>query len=222
MKYEEIPPIHAASGLFSSNRSPNHQSADQPEKLNKVNPPQDIVSPPRLDRAQLSQLDLLNSDTMDLSLEIRSVHQAIETIGGHLEQMKTALEGVVKIYPPYPPGSSERIEALRQYSTLRKMIDQIAQPEMAEGLSNIMGDPQNNSRFGDWTIKKGRRGADFVIRHQPLHSGTYGLNIPEMRADSSDQQIQSTLSSVNTAMKTLDTRRLQFIADANRVISNVA
>lgn len=222
MKYEEIPPIHVTSGVFNSNRSPNHPSAEQPEKLNKGNPPQDKISPPRLDRTQLSQLDLLNSDTMDLSLEIRSVHQSIETIGGHLEQMKTALEGVVKIYPPYPPGSSERIEALRQFSTLRKMIDQIAQPESAEGLSNIMGDPQNHSRYGDWIIKKGGQGGDLVIKHQPLHTGTNGLNIPEMNVNSSDQQIQSTLSRVNTAMKTLDARRLQFIADANRVISNVA
>ena len=88
----------------------------------------DTVSTTQLDHTQLRTLEATNAISQNIAQDIRSVNQTFEQIDSHLGEMRAALERIVKVFPPYPPGSTERVDALRQFSAFRKLIDQIAQP----------------------------------------------------------------------------------------------
>ncbi len=221
MKPEEVTAVHSSPGDFS--RSYQHkQSQVTPVKESSGKRFQtDKVASPRLDHIQINKLEASNSDSQDMAQAIRGVNQSLNSIDANLIQMKSALESIVKIYPPYPPGSSERIEALRQFSAFRQMIDQIAHPGGTRGLHNILGDPARNPNAGDWAAKIGNPKADFVIRHQPVHSGPTGLDLPDLDIETSDAQIMAAIDKTSSAMLTLNARHRAFIADANRIIARI-
>jgi hypothetical protein len=118
------------SSTIASSAQPFRKYAS-PRTASSIVPPQnafkgDTVRKPQLDHIHFNKIEASNALAADISLMIRKVNQSMEAISSHLEEMRTSLESVVKIYPPYPPGSSERIEALRKFSALRNMIDQTA------------------------------------------------------------------------------------------------
>jgi hypothetical protein len=60
--------------------------------------------------------------------------RTFEKMNNYIEQMKAQLETILKQFPPFPPGSDERIQALRAYVSIRKMIDQLTIPPREEFL----------------------------------------------------------------------------------------
>jgi hypothetical protein len=213
------------SSTIASSAQPFRKYAS-PRTASSIVPPQnafkgDTVRKPQLDHIHFNKIEASNALAADISLMIRKVNQSMEAISSHLEEMRTSLESVVKIYPPYPPGSSERIEALRKFSALRNMIDQITQPNTALGMQKILGDPAANSQAGDWTMQISDKTADLVVRHQPAHSGKTGLNLPDIATDSSDNYIRAVIGQIDSAIETLAIRRQHFIADANLVIDRI-
>lgn len=49
-------------------------------------------------------------------------------IGMRIHRMEEALSAMIKQYPPYPPGSEERIEVLKKVNTFRKQIELLTLP----------------------------------------------------------------------------------------------
>jgi hypothetical protein len=60
--------------------------------------------------------------------------RTFEKVNDYIEHMKAQLETIMKQFPPFPPGSEERIQALRAYAYFRKMIDQLTIPPREEFL----------------------------------------------------------------------------------------
>lgn len=56
---------------------------------------------------------------------IRGADQSLEQMNEYVQQMKANLNNIVKMFPPYPPGSEDRIKFLRSFNAFRKMIDQL-------------------------------------------------------------------------------------------------
>lgn len=219
MKAEEISPTIASSAHPFRTYEPPRTASSKPLPRNGLEG--DMVQKPPLDHIHFNKIEASNALAADISLMIRKVNQSMEAINSHLEDMRTSLESIVKIYPPYPPGSRERIETLRQFSALRNMIDQITQPDTASGMQKILGDPAANSQAGDWTMPISGKTADLVVRHQPSHSGKTGLNLPDIAQDSSDHYIRAAIGQIDSAIETLAIRRQRFVADANLVIERM-
>ena len=68
----------------------------------------------------------------------RFYQRQLQQVNDAIEQMKTQLEKIMKQFPPYPPGSEDRIRALRAYAGCRKLIDQLTIPPPDEPLSQTM------------------------------------------------------------------------------------
>jgi len=63
----------------------------------------------------------------DTAQSIRKADQAMQMINEvYIEQMKASLNAVRKQYPPFPPGSEERISYLRSFNGFRQIIDQLS------------------------------------------------------------------------------------------------
>jgi hypothetical protein len=221
MKPDEITSQQALSSTFSRNyNSPSGPSTPSNQDINTlIN--SETITPSQLNNIHFSQLDRLNTYSRDIALEIRKINQSLEIIDAHLQEMRASLEGIVKVYPPYPPESTERIEALRQFSTLRKMIDQIAHPKSIQGMDRVLADPNRSALAGDWTMVVGDAQTEFTIRHLAVHTGQGGLDIPDIDHHSSDQQISAALDQIALAQKVLKSSRQNFIADANHVITKI-
>jgi archaellum component FlaC len=76
----------------------------------------------------LNRLNLLKSDLKGVAKKIRSSHNTIETAEKYIDNIKNQLGKIVKNYPPFPQESKERISILRNYSSIRKIIDKLTFP----------------------------------------------------------------------------------------------
>ncbi len=182
----------------------------------------DIVTTPPLDHIRFNKLETNNTHSQDVAKQIREVHETMKEVDGHLQQMQSHLYGIVKMYPPYPPDSSERVEALRQFSGLRNMIDRLAAPAGPDDMRKIMGDPSRTPQSGDWHMSDEGQSQQLMIHHQPIHSGRGGLDLPAPGDVGSDAQLTDLINHTISARETLQNRHRSFVADANRIIVQIS
>ncbi len=148
---------------------------------------------------------------------IRIADQAMDEIGANIEQMETEVQMFVKQYPPYPPGSEERTELLNHFAALRKQIDRLAFPP-DQVAREIMGRSNNGEKAQAWDLKIGKKSLYEAIRRQPVHTGSDGLNLPELPPDASDRAIKEMQRTLGMARKIVTDRRGQLANDVHSVI----
>jgi hypothetical protein len=122
----------------------------------------------------------------------------------------------MKQYPPYPPGSEDRVKYLSRFALLRKQIDQLTIPPDA-GARHILGSADRGAAK-DWTVDIGGIKTGLTIRRQPVQAGQDGLGLPEISAGASDEQVTALHKALVTARQTLQQRRSQLADDAAHVI----
>jgi hypothetical protein len=147
---------------------------------------------------------------------IRIADQAMGEIEANVEQMESEVEMFMKQYPPYPPGSEDRIKYLSRFAMLRKQIDQLTFPP-DEGARAIIGQsPKGQS--SDWEIEIGGKSIGKSIRQQSMHSGQSGLGLPEISLQATDEQVMSLKKALSTARQQIRQSRSEFAQDAIQVI----
>jgi archaellum component FlaC len=149
---------------------------------------------------------------------IRIADKAMTDIEANVEQMESEVEMFLKQYPPYPPGSEDRVKYLSRFAMLRKQIDQLTIPPNA-GAKYIIGSSDTN-QAKDWEIEIGGQKTGQIIRRQPVHTGQEGLALPDLSVDSSDQQVAAMREALSEARHTIKERRSQLAEDAIRVIQS--
>lgn len=59
---------------------------------------------------------------------VRQANSALNSAGQIIGNMKLQLDGIVKNYPPFPPGDTERMKYLEGFMSLRQQIEQLTFP----------------------------------------------------------------------------------------------
>jgi len=147
---------------------------------------------------------------------VRIADKAMGEIETNIEQMESEVEMFLKQYPPYPPGSEDRVNYLNRFAMLRKQIDQLTFPPDS-GAQNIIGRSQNG-HTGDWEIEIGGKQIGKTIRRQPMHVGKSGLALPEISVQSTDEQVLDMQKALGSARQQVNIRRNQLAEDAIKVI----
>ena len=80
----------------------------------------------------LNRLNLLKSDLKGMAKSIQNSNKGMEIVEQHVDDMQNQLETIVKNYPPFPLESQERISNLKNYSSIRKLIDKLTIPSVEE------------------------------------------------------------------------------------------
>ena len=150
---------------------------------------------------------------------IRIADQAMGEIETNVEQMESEVEMFLKQYPPFPPGSEDRIKYLSRFAMLRKQIDQLTFPPDA-GAQKIIGNSQNG-QSGAWEIEIGGQKIGKSIRHQAFHTGNGGLALPELSLQATDEQVAGLKKALGSARQQIKQRRSEFAQDAIQVIRSV-
>jgi hypothetical protein len=155
-----------------------------------------------------------SSDKGDIKLKlsdaagsISKADTAMNAIGGVLSEMKGQLEKIVKNYPPYPAGSSERVRMLKHFAALRKEIERLTIPPDDKEAAYILADPNRVPGAGDQEMTVDSSGRKMIIRSQPVHAGSNGLDIPELDVSATDEEIENAIEKMNTAESMLQSKR---------------
>lgn len=150
---------------------------------------------------------------------IRIADKAMGEIEANVEQMESEVEMFLKQYPPFPPGSEERVKYLNCFALLRKQIDQLAFPPDA-GAQAIMGHhPTGQAKT--WEIEIAGNKTGHAIRHQPMHSGRDGLSLPEISPQATDDQIRGLRDGLQSARQQIQQSRADLAEDAIQMIRSV-
>jgi hypothetical protein len=86
-------------------------------------------------QSKFVELQKVNDNINELAKVQKAFRIRFEKVDGYLEEMKEQLERVIKQFPPFPPGSEDRVQALRAFSFFRKMMDQLTLPPREEALT---------------------------------------------------------------------------------------
>ena len=161
-------------------------------------------------------LQQFNTEFNAVVKSIRIADKAMAEIAANVEQMETEVEMFLKQYPPYPPGSEDRIQYLSRFAMLRRQIDKLTIPPDA-GARKIIGRPENgDSNDGRNEISYQKIGQ--LIKPQPVHTGKEGLNLPRITADSTDEQIVGLQKALYQARRVVRQRREGLTQDATQAI----
>jgi hypothetical protein len=160
------------------------------------------------------RLEAIHSRLNSIAKSIRFVDRTMELTEKYIEQMKGRLKRIVKHYPPFPPGSEERVKLLRSFNAFRKLIDQLTIPPREEFAKKIMADPTVVPGAGDWRIVLEDSGSHKTIHSQQIHTGCDGLNIPEIPEAASEEGVHASIENLDAALETLRQRRIGLAADA--------
>ncbi len=90
-----------------------------------------------------SQSDFVNRQKINENLNAiaetrRILEKRFQKINDYVEKMKEQLGTIRKQFPPFPPGSEERVRALRGYAYFRKLFDQLTLSSPKEILTKPM------------------------------------------------------------------------------------
>jgi len=183
-------PLPAPSGQATPQPRASGRGADDSTSFNKP-----IPSLHRFDSIQASHYS-----RNEVAASIKNSDSSMVEIGAKIDSMKENLEIIVKNFPPYPPGSDDRLKFLRNFNSLRQQIDAL-------------------------TIPRPNETSDIALKLQGLGTGKGGLNIPAL-ADSvpeaTDPQIHQAIGNLDRARKTLDAGRAALAGEAATLIANAA
>ena len=79
-----------------------------------------------------SELQKVNGSLNKASQKLQTGNKILNGVENSVDGMKAQLGQILKYYPPFPPGSGERIKLLRGYVGFRKLIDQLTFPPPEE------------------------------------------------------------------------------------------
>jgi prefoldin subunit 5 len=160
-----------------------------------------------------SSLQALNSSLNGLAKDIRAVDESMGQIEKIADQMKSQLERVVKNYPPFPPGSEERVKLLKSFNTFRKEINQLTIPPNEELAMKIMANPELVPGAGNFDIETDKDGSRKTIHAAQIHTGPDGLDIPQLPEDAAYEEIVASINNLDVAREKLNQKRAELYED---------
>jgi hypothetical protein len=162
---------------------------------------------------EFQRLTALHERSNAVAATIRTMDQAMEAAGTTIDAMKKELEVVTKTYPPFPPGSEDRVRRLRSYAALRAMIDKLTIPpeEDARTLSDPKQAAAQAKPLDEWTLEIGPNGIARTVQKEQVHTGPLGLRLPELNPPETvtDQDISQAVQQLDDATAKLHDRRVR-------------
>ncbi len=168
--------------------------------------------------AAFTKVQTLNATFNSVARNIHTADNAMETIGKEIDKMQEKLETHTKNYPPFLPGSEERVQLLKRFQYFREQIDKMTIPQEPKDAMKIMADPSANPEAGEWEITFGENGPHKTITSKEVHTGPTGLDIPGLPEGATDDEINDIISRIKKSKGILKRAR----KDLSRDISDIA
>ncbi len=112
-------------------RVPRRPEADAKKTAEEEKPAVrvDAQPPP----AGLADIDAMKEKRNAIAMTVRQVDATMDTIDDNITRMKDQLLQIVKQYPPFSPDSPDRMNMLKNFGSMRRLIERLSFPP-------VMGD----------------------------------------------------------------------------------
>ncbi|MGA1874716.1 MAG: hypothetical protein ACMUIA_03825 [bacterium] len=216
MKIELTQVLH---GIGGKARASGQQSAAYSVKPRfSINTPESEIQADKA-HAPSGRLAVRNSLYTMVAKHVRSFDMAIHTISDYIERMKEQLETFVKHYPPYPPGSEERVRLLRSFQAFRRQIDQLTIPRPKR--INNRGMPFDHSAVSsaddqasiEHSVNK------LEMLRQKIEEGIECLNIPELSETAGNPAMYSALRHFGNAAEDMAQLKYELQKGASEIFT---
>ncbi len=165
-------------------------------------------------RSTFDDIQAFNATLNSVAASIRDADSTMGRIKTLIDRMIEQFGSIIKNYPPFPPGSEDRVRFLRAFAALRRQIDQLSVSLKDEDALKITADPAVVPQATDMKIVMGGNSSPVTIRSQQVHTGPTGLNIPELPENATDKEIYAAIKNLDNARKTLGQRQSGLGKDA--------
>ena len=173
------------------NRGPSTVNITRPNKGNACG--SEEICPGRFG---VVKLETIHSKFNSVARTIRVADESMEKIENYIDRMETESQRIVKNYPPFPPGSEERVKRLKSINAFRRLIDQLTIPPPDEEFAaKIMPDHDVVSKTNDSQKMSGEN---------KLHqTGSERLDIPQLPEGADDEEVRAFMENLDVALETL-------------------
>ena len=157
----------------------------------------------------VDKLETIHSRFSSVARTIRVADENMGKIENYIDSMETESQRIVKNYPPFPPGSEERVKRLKSINAFRRLIDQLTIPPPKEFAAKIMPDHDVVSKTNDSQKMSGEN---------KLHqTGSEGLDIPQLPEGADDEALHAFIEKLGAAREMLGQMRSELAADAAKM-----
>jgi hypothetical protein len=147
-----------------------------------------------------------------IAVSARTADKRAAVVKEAVSRMQESLETITKSYPPFPPGSEERVRALKSYAALRKQIAQLTVPPAEDAAA-----PNQKTRVEDlstFTFVLQSDGRVRTVPREELRVGPSGLTIPEVQYSATDEEIREAIGTLEQTAAGIDDQRAKTAAQA--------
>jgi hypothetical protein len=202
--------IHAAPPLHRPPAA--HSAIDIPADVHNIDVRVEVSD------FSTNKLHQFNADFNSVLKSIRIADQALAEIETKADQIKSEMQTFLKMYPPYPPESEERVRLLKNYAAIRNQIEQFALPQ-----DNFAAILLGNGPANDLPEKYEIKISDNIIEGQLSgpHQNLDSVALPELSMGSDDKQIAVAGKTLEKLTSHLTGKRFSLSQDVKRLIESV-
>jgi hypothetical protein len=172
-------------------------------------------------RFGVDKLEVIHSRLNSAAKTIRGADKYMEKIENYIDRMKAESQKIMKNYPPFPPGSEERVRRLKSINAFRKLIDQLTIPPPNEEFTlKIMTDRDGVLGIEDSKTMLGENKLHRKIHRHQNHTDHGKLDIPQLQEDENDKEVQAFIEKLDAARETLRQRRRELATDAADIVNS--
>ena len=157
--------------------------------------------------------DRLGAIYSRLNSVARTIRVADENMGkieNYIDRMKAELQRIIKNYPPFPPGSEERVERLKSVNAFRRLIDQLTIPPPDEEFAA--------KTVPDHDIVSKTNNSQKMPGENKLHrTGSKRLDIPQLPEGAGDEEVHAFIEKLDAAREMLRQMRSELAANAAKI-----
>jgi len=151
-------------------------------------------------RFDIENLETIHARFNSVARTIRFADENMEKIENYIDRMKAELRSIVKSYPPFPPGSEERVKRLKIINAFRRVIDQLTIPPPSKEFATTITSDHDFVSKTDNTQKMPARKS----YHQ---TGSERLDIPQLPEQADNEKIYAFVEKLNAASELLGQNR---------------
>jgi hypothetical protein len=151
-------------------------------------------------RFGIETLETTHARFNSVARSIRTTNENMGKIENYIERVKAECQRIVKGYPPFPPGSEERVKRLKSINAFRRLIDQLTIPPPSEEFTaTITPDHDFVSKIEDTQKMPGQKN---------YHQIGFGrLDIPQLPENADDEKIYAFVDKLDAAIELLRRNR---------------
>jgi len=161
-------------------------------------------------RLDIENLETIHSRFNSVARAIRGADENMGRIENYIDRMKSELQSIVKNYPPFPPGSQERVRRLKSINAFRRLIDQLTIPPPSEEFA-VKIVPGHDG------VSEAKDSQRVISESNHYQTKPEGFEIPQLPEHADDENIYAFTDKLEAASELLRQNRSDLVKYAVKI-----